>query len=63
MAVTPANPNDISSADIIAQAQAVAREGRGVTFAVLAASAENNRNNGEIKISNGSQANIQNAQP
>jgi len=53
---------DISSADIVAQAKLVAQEGRNVTYQVLVASGDNNKNNGEIKIGNGPQSNIQNAQ-
>jgi hypothetical protein len=53
---------DKSSADIVAQAEKVAQEGRNVTFQVLESSAENNKNNGLIKISNAPQSNIQNAQ-
>lgn len=57
-----ADSNNISSSDIVAQAKQIAQEGRNVTYQVLTASGDNNKNNGEIKMSNGPQSNIQNAQ-
>ena len=61
-ATPPADPNAISSADIVNQAKAVAQDGRNVTYQVLTASGDNNNNNAHIKMSNGPQSNIQNEQ-